>query len=352
MVGWLDGFGSSDILPATMPRRFRAALVALLVIVVLAMLALLFSQRGQIPSPSLLPNPNGYDDFVKAGQAMEGDVSSLPDLNRDSLRALVSSNSEPLRLLHLGLTRRCSFPIEAALTNFSATMSNLSRLRSLALLLRAEGRLAEMDGQPAQAARDYIQAIRLGNEISRGGFVIVRAVGITCEAIGRTSLAKLVPGLSPEQALPLLRELETIDDGRVSFDEVRRNERWFTHHEPLKEHNPLNWLMGWWQNRSAVEHFETRHKTIMAQERLLVMELALRCYWSEHGSVPAHLDDLVTNYLSKVPQDPFAGQPLIYRPQGTHWLLYSVGPDGVDDGGRPAGRGLSPKGDLLFDLPW
>jgi hypothetical protein len=209
-----------------------------------------------------------------------------------------------------------------------------------------------MDGQPAQAARDYIQAIRLGNEISRGGFVIVRAVGILCETIGGTSLAKLVPGLSPEQALPLLGELQTIDEGRVSFDEVRRNERRFTHHEPLKEHNPLNRLIGWWQNRSAIEHFETRHKTVMAHERLLAMELALRCYRSEHGSVPAHLDELVTNYLSKVAQDPFTSQPLIYRPQGTNWLLYSVGPDGVDDGGRPAGRGLLPKGDLLFDLPW
>src|SRR5258707_182427 len=57
-------------------------------------------------------------------------------------------------------------------------------------------------------------------------------------------------------------------------------------------------------------------------------------------------------YLSRVPEDPFSGRPLIYRPQGLTGLLYSVGLDQVDDGGKPAGRGLAPKGELLFDSDW
>jgi hypothetical protein len=70
---------------------------------------------------------------------------------------------------------------------------------------------------------------------------------------------------------------------------------------------------------------------------------------------PARLADLVTHYLSGVPQDPFTGQALIYRPQSTNWLLYSVGPDGVDDGGKPVGRSVSgavPKGDMFYDSPY
>ena len=63
------------------------------------------------------------------------------------------------------------------------------------------------------------------------------------------------------------------------------------------------------------------------------------------------MDELATKYLSHVPQDPFSGQPLIYHAQGTNRLLYSVGPDGVDDGGKPLGRGLARKGDLFFDSP-
>lgn len=334
---------------ASTNRKLLVSLVAFALLALAALVAVTIS-----PTPTRLPppNPNGYDDFVKAGKGLVVDVSSLPDLDHDSLRALVSSNTEPLRLLRLGLTRQCAFPMEVSLTNFSATMSDLSQMRSLALVLRAEGRLAEMDGQPVEAARDYLRAIRLGNEISRGGPVISRVVGIACEAIGASSLAKLVPGLGSDQARSLLKELEMIDHGRVSFDEIRRNEQWFTRREPLKERTPVKWLTDWWQNRAAVNHFEMKDKAAVAHERLLAAELALRCYRSEHGNVPARLDDLVTNYLSKVPEDPFTGQPLIYKPQGTYGLLYSVGPDGVDDGGRPASHGWSAKGDLVFDSPW
>ena len=81
-------------------------------------------------------------------------------------------------------------------------------------------------------------------------------------------------------------------------------------------------------------------------------QLALRCYQSDKGHPPARLDDVVTNYLSSAPRDPFSGKQMIYRPRGTNWLLYSVGPDGVDDGGRPAGRGSQAKGDILFDSSW
>jgi hypothetical protein len=85
--------------------------------------------------------------------------------------------------------------------------------------------------------------------------------------------------------------------------------------------------------------------------RLLAAELALRCYRSKHGQPPARLDDLVPALLKRVPLDPFSNRPMIYRPQGTNWLLYSVGTDGVDDGGKRAGRDISSKGDLFFDSP-
>jgi hypothetical protein len=46
---------------------------------------------------------------------------------------------------------------------------------------------------------------------------------------------------------------------------------------------------------------------------------------------------------------------MLYHPRGTNWLLYSVGEDGVDDGGKPAGRSVSgtvTKGDLFYDSPY
>jgi hypothetical protein len=98
-----------------------------------------------------------------------------------------------------------------------------------------------------------------------------------------------------------------------------------------------------------------RHKTAVAHTYLLEAELALRVYQSEQGRVPVRLDELVPNYLSKVPSDPFSGKTMIYRPHGTNWLLYSVGPDLVDDGGKSVGRwafGAVARGDLLYDSPY
>ena len=82
------------------------------------------------------------------------------------------------------------------------------------------------------------------------------------------------------------------------------------------------------------------------------MSLALRSYRSDQRRVPAKLAELVPRYLQRVPQDPFSDKPLIYRPSGTNWLLYSVGVDGVDDGGKPVGKGVWSKGDLFFDSVW
>ena len=86
---------------------------------------------------------------------------------------------------------------------------------------------------------------------------------------------------------------------------------------------------------------------------MLIAELAVRAYVQDKGRPPERLDQLVPEYLKGVPQDPFGSQSLVYRPQGTNWLLYSVGLDGVDNGGvLKTNRGDPPPGtDLFYDSP-
>lgn len=72
------------------------------------------------------------------------------------------------------------------------------------------------------------------------------------------------------------------------------------------------------------------------QNALLLVTLALRAYRLEHGVYPIALAALVPTYLKRLPDDPFALQsPLHYRLTGQKYVLYSVGPDGKDDGGKP-----------------
>jgi hypothetical protein len=127
-------------------------------------------------------------------------VGDADTLDHETLQALVSTNAESLRLLRLGLTRQCALPADSAMTNVSGMLRDLAVMKQLAQLLAAEGRLREMDNRLADAAQSYVDAIRLGKEMSRGGFIINRLVGIACEAIGGTPLSKLVPKLNPQEA--------------------------------------------------------------------------------------------------------------------------------------------------------
>ena len=338
-----------------MLRNPRIMLLALVFVVVLANVWLIAFTLGRPTARPPLPSPNGYDDFLKAAALLTGDVYQLTNLNHDGLRALVATNAGTLRLLKLGLTRNCSVPTDSAMTNVPGMMSDLASLKSLARLLTDEGQLAEIENRYADAARSYLNAIRFGNEMSRGGFIINRLVGVACEAIGASPLAKLVPKLKPDEARSVVIALENVDGARVTWEEVRRNEDRFSRYQLRKGFNPITWAMTRWQRWRSMQKAEAKHKRIIAHERLLTAELALRCYQSEQGRAPTSLEQLVPQYLQRVALDPFCGTPMLYRPQGTNWLLYSVGEDGVDDGGQLVGRPVSgavPRGDLFYDSPY
>ena len=52
----------------------------------------------------------------------------------------------------------------------------------------------------------------------------------------------------------------------------------------------------------------------------------------EKGRLPAKLDALVPGYLAAVPEDVFTGKPM--RWNAVNEIVYSVGENGMDDGGR------------------
>jgi hypothetical protein len=109
--------------------------------------------------------------------------------------------------------------------NFSNVSRELTGWKSLVKLLVAEGQLAELEDGPPDAAQSYVDAIQFGIEISRGGLIIHRMMGIGCEGFGGSALAKLVPKLTCDQARPLVSRLEKIDETSITWEETSRNER-------------------------------------------------------------------------------------------------------------------------------
>lgn len=70
----------------------------------------------------------------------------------------------------------------------------------------------------------------------------------------------------------------------------------------------------------------------LAESRMSVIVLALRLYELDKGRRPAILDQLVPDYLPAIPRDPFHPDDAPIKYTGS--LLYSIGPDGIDDGGQ------------------
>jgi hypothetical protein len=201
--------------------------------------------------------------------------------------------------------------------------------------------------------------------MSQGGLMINRLVGIACEGIGGIPLAKIIPKLSCAETKPLIQELQEIDTNTVKWAVLSRNENRFARAQMGQYPNPIKFFWGLWQARSLRNDAQERHEFAAARLRLLIVELALRCYRSDNASAPPNLNQLVPKYLQQMPTDPFSSGPLVYQPQGTNWLLYSIGPDRVDDGGKPVGRGASgqyimglekkppvAKGDVFYDSHW
>lgn len=81
---------------------------------------------------------------------------------------------------------------------------------------------------------------------------------------------------------------------------------------------------------------------VEAQRWVAMTLIALELHRRETGVWPQRLDELVPAFMPRMPLDPFDGQPVRYVPpagEGEFPMLYSVGVDGVDDGGQePVGE--------------
>src|ERR1043166_6352913 len=103
-------------------RLIRSLLIAL----IMGLLCLIGYELWSLDRPTVaapLPNPNGYDSFVKAGQQLGGEPRDYRDMNVEELRALVATNAGVLGLVRLGLTQRCRVPSVMSAADLSAHRS-------------------------------------------------------------------------------------------------------------------------------------------------------------------------------------------------------------------------------------
>lgn len=84
--------------------------------------------------------------------------------------------------------------------------------------------------------------------------------------------------------------------------------------------------------------FQTQTRIAMDRE-LTQIALAMRAYQARNGKYPASLAELSPKYLKTIPTDRFTEKPLVYRLEGAGYVIYSLGPNGRDDGGVDTNKG-------------
>jgi hypothetical protein len=101
---------------------------------------------------------------------------------------------------------------------------------------------------------------------------------------------------------------------------------------------------------SSFAHAGVRENENLARLRLSIIALAIEQFRNQRGELPDKLDALMPGFLAEIPEDPFTGLELTYRRLAKGYLIYSVGRDRMDDGGKEAPAEKPARGDSGYDL--
>jgi len=328
-------------------RRASVALVSLAILLLPGVAYYDMTQPAPIPNGSP-PEPNAYDDLLRIAAVIQN--VGTPGGNLTSGTEQPPSTDERRRVLfdelHSALGRLGVVSVRYQPND--ARVDENQTLRPLARALLAEGDRRRLARDVNGARRIYLDLVELGLASSRGGMIIDRHIGMIPLYMGIGGLRQLRDVLSPDQRRAMIPVLQANEAGWEPLADAYARDLAWQHHARgwparIRFVNPPD-------TNPLIAYFERRR---LAWFRILVCELALAQYIGEHGGPPENLAGLVTQYLPKVPEDPFSGRPLVYRTEPTGYVLYSVGQNGHDDGGQ---RGvLFTDGDLFLDpapQPW
>ncbi len=236
-------------------------------------------------------------------------------------------------LLEAGRKPQCWFPVSAPRVQVGNRTQTVMRCHEL--LVRAaqndlgEGRvdagLEKMLCMLRQARHFYSQS----NPSDYFTGVSIAYVGlkafprlVVIEDVSSEWLAQFEAALPPIEG-PLTEQLQRVEEvSRLQLQEMQRG--------VLAQFLSL-FISG---KPPRNDDFNTAYAADCRVARILV---ALRRYRNQAGQWPASLEEIQNEIPPVALRDPLSGKSFVYRPEGGRFVLYSVGTDGTDDGGRYPG---------------
>jgi hypothetical protein len=283
----------------------------------------------------------------------------------------------------------------------------LSEMRNAANLLNLHAREAIARGEAAEAMADTAAIYGMSRDVGHS-MLVSALVGIGIDAVGNKTLERTLPAVKrPEELVKLnLDKLPPL--GRMLQQALRGEERF-----GLMMYGNMPQTMTAWQKRALLnislpsagamffrvfyldvdayvelmdkaqawavrpfhqirrelpgDHTIVRQGVIVsliapslsplfeatgrveAKEACARVAVAMTRFRLDHGAFPNRLAELVPQYLVSIPTDPFSGKPLRLAVKKDHRIVYSLGPDGVDDRGVDI-HGKDERGDVVFTL--
>ncbi len=333
-------------------NKWPLGIVVLFLLALSALLLHLFAPPkppGPIPSP---PAPNAFPELISAATLITGTKPDVIKNDPVERAAYVAANLTALRAVLLALTMPCEGPPD--MMNIAKRRIPLGEgpaLFEIAHLLRQACRAAEEASNWNDALAAAEAQLQLSRVVPSHGTFIDHLKATAFERVATDMFGRQAASLTAAQCRQAIIALRQHDQLRADYERLAEWDKYYTcwMHRDLNNfrgtagiewkdfiaaHNPFSAY--WTEHAKQSEEIVSVLNRQKAVARLLQVSLAVRLFELESGSLPRELGNLVPQFLPELPADPFGNTPLRYSLNGTNWLLYSVGPDRVDNRGVPS----------------
>lgn len=323
----------------------------LLFALALAVAFYLIRPVGSLPARQL-PSPNAYVEFRLAGETVLKDTPDLKSATPSQILAHLDANREALDRVRRALSMKSAVNWVEAPNYTTSHLPELNAIKKAGLLLICEAALAEKEHRPKDALKATLEALTFARLAGAEGLVIDKLVANAIAQSAAMRLLALVPQLDPGQRRLAVQELTKLDEAEEPEEKVADRDLHVCLQGPAATRvgyrvvDLVSRLKG---SRTVTQEARAVLKLHQARRRLLTAQVAMTCFQAEKGRSIVRLEELCPDFLKEPPQDPFAtNAPLLFKKNGDKPLVYSIGPDGKDDQGRPV-KPTAPSagGDLL-----
>jgi hypothetical protein len=345
-----------------------------------------------------------------------------PDFARIYPGALAENRGAIALIRQAAAMPACRFPVDWG-AGAGVKLGEIKQMRRMAWLLRAQTVQEARSGQGKQALQDACAIFRMSEHLAPEPTLISTVSSMALEKMGYGVLAQVLEShaFTSAQAREVAQRLPTTDweavftrdlygertFGLWIFDYARANAGRGHTLPSDQEESSVFWFRGlpgllWlpfakfdeivylrsldsavadsrlpaphplgdslnapWYARMTKTCIPTlamagrRRDEALVYRRLAHVALALSAYRADKGRYPERLSDVESACGSPLPTDLFTGQAFVYRREGEGYVLYSVGRNRKDDGGKRSSgidlqvsvQGVYRRDDLVWSNP-